>query len=131
MIDQLKQFVLLTTKKRELETQVKKINADLKQLQDPVLSYFHDQGIKSTNIDGMSVFISSKLYAKKCPDVSPEEAMRALAEAALDAFVSPAINTQGLSKYFRELEELGEEVPSCLDGKIDVNRYYEVVARKS
>lgn len=131
MIDQIKRFVELTKTKRQLEAEVKLINADLKKLQDPVLEYFHEQGIQSTSIDGMSVFISSKLYAKRCPDVSLDDAIHALQEARLDSFTAPAINTQGLSKYFREAEEIGEEVPSCLEGKIDVNRYYEVVARKS
>ncbi len=131
MIDQVKRFVELTKQKRAFDAEVKLINSELKQLQDPVMTYFNDQGVQSMNVDGMTMFITGKLYAKRCPDVSLDDAIKALEEARLDSFTAPAINTQGLSKYFREAEENGEEVPSCLEGKIDVNRYYEVVARKS
>lgn len=131
MIEQVKRFIELTKTKRDLATQAKVVNEELATLQDPVLEYFNEQGMQSMNLDGMTLFISSKMYAKRCIDISVEDAIRALEEAHLDTFTAPAINTQGLSKYFREAEENGEEVPSCLEGKIDVNRYYEVVARKS
>ncbi len=131
MINQVKRFVQLTKQKRDLATEAKAVNEELAKLQEPVLEYFNEQGMQSMNIDGMTLFIGSKLYAKRCVDISVEEAIKALQEAHLDTFTAPAINTQGLSKYFREAEDNGEEVPSCLEGKIDVNRYYEVVARKS
>ena len=131
MIEQVKRFVELTKSKRAFDAEVKLINEELRKLQEPVMEFFNDQGIQSTNIDGMTLFISSSLYAKRNPDISLQDAILALEEAHLDSFTAPAINTQGLSKHFREMEENGEEMPSCLEGKIIANRTYEITARKS
>lgn len=122
-------FVELTRIKRSLEKGLKQVNADLEKLQPQILEIFQEQGISMMNIHGMTLYIQSQLWAKKAPEVDIMGAIKALEEAHLEEYTKPSINVQGLSKHFREAEELNHEVPQCLAGKIDVTRSYKIVGR--
>lgn len=126
-----KKFIELTKEKRAIEERLKIINGELSNLQDPILNEFQEQGVQSMNIDGMTMYIQSQLWAKRNPECPPELAIKALEEAHLEEYIKPSFNTQALSKHFREREENNEEIPPCLLGKIDIVRDYKVAARKS
>ena len=114
----LKDFTKLTKRKREVEAELRVIKDDLKAQEAVLRDQFAEDGIKSTNIDGMTVYVHRQWWARPLDD-------KQLSIAALNRhpiwrdFVEQTFNVMTVSARVRELtEEVADEHPDWSDEQI-------------
>jgi hypothetical protein len=62
--EELKRFVALEERRRQLETEVDTIKAEATELESRLLPQFEQCGFEKISIDGRTVYIERKLWAK-------------------------------------------------------------------
>jgi len=132
-IRQVKKYSTLLTKRLALEEEVKALNAQLAELQQPVLSYFQRQGVSSLSLNGRTLYIRSELWVSKASDATTEEACRRLKRIKLGEYTGSRVNTQSLSAYVRELRDQGQEIDDIskmLGDKFKVSEVWKIGSRK-
>jgi hypothetical protein len=107
-VAQLKEFVCLETRKRELDSELKAIAARIDDLEQALLPQFLSDGIASMKVDGRTVYIAQDIQASPAND--RVEVIGALKESELGQYVSENYNPQSLRAFVREL---AEEVRLC------------------
>ncbi len=108
------------------------MKSELLSLQEVVFAQFQQANTQSMNIQGLTLYIGSQLWAKKANDnITTDDMIRALHTAHLDEYAVNRVDVQGLSAYFRRAEELEEPVPECFKGVIEVDRKYEIKSRSA
>ena len=132
MTPEINRFAALSKLQKTLKAELSDVNGELASLQEVVQTQFEQAGTQSMNIQGVTMYVGSSLYAKKATETtSTDDMIRVLKEAHLEEYYGPTVKTASLSAYFRRCEELGEPVPKCFTGVIDVSRKYEIKTRKS
>lgn len=132
MTPEINKFAELSQRKKILKESLDLIEKELAGLQPIVMTQFEQASTQSMRIQGLTLYMGSQLWAKKANEsVTTDDMIKVLKEAKLDEYVSPQVRTSALSAYFRRCEELGEPVPECLKGVIDVSRRYEIKTRRS
>jgi hypothetical protein len=121
----LARFVELTTRKRELEEQVKDVSRQISEIEELLLEDFSSSGVSSVRTDGGTVSIRRELWAS-CKDGDYGRACAALEAAGLGEFVQPRFNSMTLSGYFRELDRNGDPIPAALEGAIDLTERFSL-----
>lgn len=107
------ELVRKTSRKRQLEAELRSVNDRLRHLEETVLEEFTERGITGEKhaATGMNVHTARKVWARISKDdparkeVTPEERQRAcdaLRAAGLGDFVRDDFSTQSLSAHFRQ-----------------------------
>ena len=128
-IKSLKQFVVLSKQKKELEAQISKIKTDMLPLEEKILEDFCKENINNIKVDDRVVYMNIIEYAKKCENVTAQQAVVALEKSGLDEFIS--YNTQSLSAECRRWQEEGIDSPSELKDIIEMVPQFSIRVRKS
>ena len=102
-MEQLKEFVALETRKRELDAELKAIAARIDDLEQALLPQFLTAGVASMKVDGRTVYIAQDIYAG--PAHNRAEVITALKRSGLGQYVSENYNTQSLRAFVREVAE--------------------------
>lgn len=102
-MEQLKQFVALEKRKRDLDSELKQIAARLDDLEQALVPQFLNDGVNSLRIDGRLVYLAQEIYAGPANDRS--EVIAALKASELGQYVSENYNTQSLRAFVREVAE--------------------------
>jgi len=102
-MDQLKEFVSLETRKRELDSELKAIAARIDDLEEALVPQFLNDGIASMKVDGRTVYIAQDVQAGPVNDRA--EVIGALKQSELGQYVSENYNTQSLRAYVREVAD--------------------------
>ena len=102
-MEQLKEFVALETRRRELDSELKAIAARIDDLEQALLPQFLADGVASMKVDGRTVYIAQDIYASPAGDRA--EVITALKRSNLGQYVSENYNTQSLRAYVREVAE--------------------------
>ncbi|MDP2620565.1 MAG: hypothetical protein Q8P46_10380 [Hyphomicrobiales bacterium] len=102
-IDQLKEFVALEHRKRELDSEIKAIAARLDDLEQVLVPQFLEDGIQSMRIDGRVVYVAQDIYPSPASDRAA--VVEALKQSELGQYVSENFNTQSLKAFVREVTE--------------------------
>lgn len=123
------EFVLLTQRKQQLENDLSVIKKEIDEIEPKILDHFEKHGIQRITQGGLTVYLSRSLWAGKVEGVENDEAIQALGVAGLAMFAQRKINVSSLSKHFREMEELGEPFPECLEGKIRLTEKFKLGAK--
>lgn len=99
----LDEFVALTARKRELETQINLIKKQLAPLEAQLVEDLAAEGLRSkTTSDGTAVYLIRKIYAR-AGDAGKPAACKALRKVGLGDLVEESFNTNTLSAHFRAL----------------------------
>ena len=137
-LGQLKRFVALDKRKRRLEEELKSVKAELEDLRPAVLDYFRTSGTQKQTLDGVTVYLHRQLWAGREEGVDGTKAAAALTLADLGYLVEPKFNTQSLSAFFREQEQLRDDLvdpadllPPVLRGIIKLSETFDVRTRKA
>jgi len=93
-MEQLKEFVALENRKRELDSELKAIAARLDDLEQALVPQFLNDGVNSLKIDGRVVYLAEDIYAGPLNDRG--EVIAALKKSDLGQYVSENYNTQSL-----------------------------------
>lgn len=102
-IEQLKEFVCLETRKRELDSELKAIAARIDDLEQALVPQFLSDGVASMKVDGRTVYIAQDIHASPANDRA--EVIGALKQSELGQYVSENYNTQSLRAFVREVAE--------------------------
>ena len=126
-------YAQLKDSKRVLEAEIDKLKDELRAMELRILDHFADEGIQSLKIDtGFTVYLRGQWWARPTDGDYPR-ACAALEAAGLGAMVHETVNIQTLSAYVREVkkEDISADLPSTLDGAIDITQQFNVLVRKS
>jgi hypothetical protein len=102
-LEQLKEYVCLETRKRELDSELKAIGARIDDLEQALVPQFLSDGIASMKVDGRTVYIAHDIQASPANDRT--EVIDALKQSELGQYVSENYNPQSLRAFVREMAE--------------------------
>jgi hypothetical protein len=102
-MEQLKEFVALEKRKRDLDSELKAIGARLDDLEQALVPQFLADGVASMKVDGRTVYIAQDIHASPLNDRA--EVIAALKASELAQYVSENYNTQSLRAFVREVAE--------------------------
>jgi len=102
-MEQLKEFVALEKRKRDLDSELKSIAARLDDLEQALVPQFLNDGVNSLRIDGRLVYLAQEIFAGPLSDRG--EVIAALKASELGQYVSENYNTQSLKAFVREVAE--------------------------
>lgn len=131
LMEQVERYAKLENERADLKASLARIESDLKELKEPVLSYFQAHGIQNTKVHGRTLYVKRELWAGRAEGVTSAEAISALRAAGLDEYFGERIETQSLSAYLRELDREEQEMPLPLQGVIVANEVFKVGSRKA
>jgi hypothetical protein len=128
--EELKRFVALDERRHELEAEIDTIKAEAAELEQRLLPEFERSGMERVSIDGRTVYIERKLWAKaKAGDRAA--VCKALKRCRLGDYVEETFNTNSLSAYVRELDREERQMPPTLAAVLDVSEVFKLRTRRS
>jgi len=128
--DELKQFIQLERRRRELEAEIDTIKAESAELEASLLPQFEQAGMERVAIDGRTVYIERKLWAK-AKNGDKQAVCKALKRARLGDYVSETYNSNSLSAYVRELDREGRSMSPGLAKVLEVSEVFKLRTRSS
>ena len=128
--DELKRFVALEEQRRQLEAEVDTIKAEAAELEGRLLPQFEQSGTERIAIDGRTVYVERKLWAK-AKDGDKPAVCKALKRCRLGDYVEETFNTNSLSAYVRELDREGKPLSPALAAVLDVSEVFKLRTRRS
>ena len=128
--EELKRFVALEERRRQLEAEVETIRAEATELEQRLLPQFEQEGFEKISIDGRTVYVERKLWAK-ARDGNKAAVCKALKRARLGDYVEETFNTNSLSAYVRELDREERPLPPSLREVLDVSEVFKLRTRRS
>ena len=100
--EQLKGFVCLEKRKRDLDTELKQVKQQADDLEQALIPQFIELGADpSVRVDGLTVSLVQEIYASPIND--REEVANALKLSELGQYVAENYNSNSLSAYVREV----------------------------
>ena len=102
-MEQLKEFVGLENRKKELDSELKAIAARLDDLEQSRVPQFREDGVQSMRIDGRVVYVAQDIYPSPVSDRAA--VVDALKKSELGQSVSENFNSQSLRAFVREVAE--------------------------
>ena len=127
MMDILKRFVELESKKTKLQSELNKIKKELESIEPVARSYMLDNSIQSMNIEGRTAYLKEDVFIKLLTE--KREVAQALIEAGLNDFVREDFNIRTLTAYFREMLSNNEPIPKQLSDKVEVGKVIKLRSR--
>ena len=126
--DELKRFVALEERRRQLEAEIDTIKAEVAELEQRLLPQFEQGGLQRVSIDGRTVYVERRIWAK-ARDGNKSAVCRALKRCHLGDYVEETFNTNSLSAYVRELERDGRPMPPSLAKVLEVSEVFRLRTR--
>ena len=121
------EFVELTAERRKLEGKVRQLATELAAREEKLVEEFAQAGIQNIKTaTGQTVSLRREIFAKLTGDL--KKSHTALRRAGLGDFIKEGVNTQTLSAYVRELEEV---LPKGLQPYINVTEVYRMRMRSN
>ena len=128
--EELKRFVALEERRHRLETEIDTIKAESAELEGRLLPQFEQSGTERVAIDGRTVYVERKLWAKP-KDGDKPAVCKALKRCRLGDYVEETFNTNSLSAYVRELDRDDRPLPPTLAAVLDVSEVYKLRTRRN
>jgi hypothetical protein len=128
--DELKRFVALEERRRQLEAEVEAVKAEAAELEQRLLPQFEHSGMERVSIDGLTVYLERKLWAK-AKDGDKPSVCTALKRCHLGDYVEETFNTNSLSAYIRELDRERRPLPPTLAPVLDVSEVFKLRTRRN
>jgi len=128
--DELKRFVVLEERRRQLEAEIDSIKAEAADLEQRLLPQFEQSGMERVTIDGRTVYVERKLWAS-AKNGDKQALCKALKRARLSEFVQETFNSQSLSALVREWDRDGRPMPPSLREVLEVSEVFKLRTRRS
>ena len=125
-------FSRLEGERAELKSDLAKIEAEIKKLHGPVLTYFQAHGVQNMACEGRTLYLKRDVHAAKVnAKTDPEDLVRILHATGFEDLAPHRVSWQSLSALFREREKNGEEaVPEALQSHFTIAEQFKVGSRK-
>jgi hypothetical protein len=100
-IRQLKEFVCLENRKKELDAELKATKQKLDDIELLLIPQFIEDGVQNMTVDGRAVFLAQDIEASPLDD--RDHVIAALKSSDLGQYVAENYNTQSLRAFVREV----------------------------
>ena len=121
---------LLKEEKKQMESQVKELNAQIEAMESALTSEMALQELEKFSYKGHTFYLNSRLYASPVAGCK-EDMLAAMKQNGYGDLVTETVNAQTLSSFIREQQEAtGQEVPEWLQGKVSVFEKVTIGIRK-
>jgi hypothetical protein len=100
-MEQLKHFVCLENRKRDLDNELKATKQQLDDLEQVLVPQFIDDGVQRMTVDGRTVSLSQDIYAGPLNDRA--DVVIALKQSELGQYVAENYNANSLTAFVREV----------------------------
>jgi vacuolar-type H+-ATPase subunit I/STV1 len=100
-MQQLRGFVSLENRKRDLDAELKSVKQQLDDLEEALVPQFIEDGVQRMTVDGRTVSIQQDVYASPLND--REDVVDALKQSELGQYVAENYNTNSLTAFVREV----------------------------
>ena len=115
--DPLALFVALEGKRRELESELKAVEAEISNLSNRILEDWADRGQRNATVGKLTVFTRSEMYCSKRPEYSGQDLARVLMDLGIGQAVG--YNAASLKSYIKErlgtANGDGDDIPTDTD----------------
>ena len=128
--EQLRAYVNLEQQRLDLEARIDAIKRETAELEAALLPQFEQDAIDRITVDGRTVYVERKLWAK-AKDGDKPAVCKALKRCRLGDYVEETFNTNSLSAYVRELDREGRQMPPSLAAVLDVSEVFKLRTRRS
>jgi len=133
-----RRFIGLRQRKATLQAELKEVNDELNAIGSDLVEQFLQDGIQNINIDGQTVYIRRRVWARIDKANSPDFIYETLKNHGMDHMMT--VNSNSLAAFIREQEELYEplniddlhnKLPADLDKLVQFGEVYSLTSRKS
>ena len=100
-MEQLKEFVCLENRKRDLDAELKATKQKLDDLEQVLVPQFIDDGVQRMTVDNRTVSLAQDIYAS--PLNERADVVAALKASELGQYVAENYNTNSLTAFVREV----------------------------
>lgn len=100
-MEQLKEFVCLENRKRDLDAELKATKQKLDDLEQVLVPQFIDDGVQRMTVDNRTVSLAQDIYAS--PINERAEVVAALKASELGQYVAENYNSNSLTAFVREV----------------------------
>ncbi len=101
-MQQLREFVSLENRKKDLDAELKAVKQQLDELEDALIPQFIEDGVQRMTVDGRTVSIQQDMYASPLND--RDEVVDALKQSELGQYVAENYNSNSLTAFVREVK---------------------------
>ena len=130
--DLLSRYSELDARKAKLKDDLTHVEAELKELHEPLLTYFQQRNIQSHKANGRLLYLEqTRVAAKVDPTMPPQVIVDQLREAHFEQYAPRHVNWQGLGKFFRDLDDEGEKIPMTIAGIVQMDTSWKIKGRKA
>jgi hypothetical protein len=128
-VEKLHRFTELETRRRQLQEELRAVDAESLELEAELLSEFERAGIQNMKVNGVTVYLHRQVWAN-AREGDYDRACAALLDAGLPELVERRFNTNRLSAWVRERTREGEEIPDALKDGIEISERFSIRTRK-
>lgn len=121
-----KRYVELTTQKRGMEAEMRKLNDELSKLQEIILEDFTESGMNKCSVDGMTLYLSEIQTVKVIDKTALRQAL--LANGFEDLLSCNANTLRSLVNSYEE--EAGKPLPEDIAAAVERDSVFRLNARK-
>lgn len=100
-MEQLKEFVCLENRKRDLDAELKATKQKLDELEQALVPQFIDDGVQRMTVDNRTISLAQDIYAS--PLNERADVVAALKASELGQYVAENYNTNSLTAFVREV----------------------------
>jgi hypothetical protein len=101
-LEQLKEFVCLEYRKKELDAEQKQVKQQLDDLEQALVPQFIQAGIQKMTVDGRTVSLVHDIYAS--PLYDRDDVVAALKQSEPGQYVAENYNSNSLTAFVREVK---------------------------
>lgn len=130
-LDAVRELIRLRERKSELNGKLSDVEDRLKKLTPILLDEFAQAGVQRITVDGKTIYHSRRVWVGRADGVDLEEFMDVLREEGLGDLVKASVNSQTISAWYREQEDLGEPIPDRLSEVMKVSEVFDLGVRKA
>ncbi len=102
-IEQLKEYVCLEKRKKELDAELKQTNQRIGELEEALVPQFVADGVDRMSLDGRTIYLLQKVSAAPVKDRG--DVIDALKQSELGQYVAENYNTQSLTAFVNEIRK--------------------------
>lgn len=130
VVDHLKRYTELVSRKRELEAELRALQDEINGLEPVLVEQMLEAGVQHLRLNGQTVYLQQEIWASPV-DGDYDRLCDALERAGLGDMVVRRVHNNTLSAWVRELRKVGEEMPEEVKPYIKVSETYRLRVRKS
>lgn len=128
MMDKARRFAELVARKREIEADLRIVNAQIEDARPKAEQEMIDAGIPRLPVAGMLLFFGQQIRASFRKGMDPEAARRAFTRVGLGDLVPRRMNIQAVKAHIRERLENEEAVEPTIARWVDYKSWKELRA---